>query len=232
MRGSGPATITCIVSVHHGARFLAEALDSVFAQTLQPTEIILIDDGSTDDTAMVAAEHASCISYIRQVNAAPAAARNIGLALATGDFISFLDADDVWAPDKLERQVRVLETNPATGMCITHLQDAWVEELGEERARLGNADLASLVPGLVQCLVARRGVFELVGRFDATKRLAADDDWLSRAERAGVIRETVSLPLVRRRIHVHSVTYQMYRRGKDRRVIPMDRTRRLNLTRG
>ncbi|MGA2565115.1 MAG: glycosyltransferase family A protein, partial [Steroidobacteraceae bacterium] len=129
-------TISCIVPVFNGARFLGEALDSILAQTLPPTEIIVVDDGSIDATAEVAAAYAPRVSVVRQANAGPASARNRGIDLATGEFISFLDADDLWHKEKLARQMQALIADASAGFCITYLQNFWVEELAEEREQL------------------------------------------------------------------------------------------------
>ena len=204
-------SISCIIPVYNGARFLAEALDSVLAQTRPPTEIIVIDDGSTAATPEVARAYARHARYERQENAGPASARNRGIDLAGGDFISFLDADDRWHPEKIERQMRVLESDPAAGICITYLQNFWVDELAAERERLRDHNFAKPMPGYVcQCLLARRAAFESVGRFDESKRLGEDQDWYLRAERAGVKREIITEPLVFRRIHSDNTTYRVY----------------------
>src|SRR5580704_8461828 len=131
-----PASISCIVPVYNGARFLAEALESILAQTLPPTEIIVVDDGSTDATREVARAYTRHVFYVRQPHAGPASARNCGVGLATGDFLSFLDADDLWHAEKLERQMHALEANPAAGLCVTYLQDFWVEELAHRREQM------------------------------------------------------------------------------------------------
>ena len=96
-----PNLISCIVPVFNGERYLAEALDSILAQTWRPLEVIVVDDGSTDGTAHIAAGYGAEVSYIHQANAGPAAARNRGLDAARGEFIAFLDADDLWHKDKL-----------------------------------------------------------------------------------------------------------------------------------
>lgn len=210
-------SISCIVPVYNGAKFLAEALDSILAQTLPPTQIIVIDDGSTDATAEVANAYAQHVTYHHQANAGPASARNRGIGLATGEFISFLDADDLWHTDKLERQMRALESNPAAGFCITYLQNFWVDELAHERERMRDHDFAKPMPGYVcQCLLARRSVFDAVGRLDETKRLGEDQDWYLRAARAGIEKEIVAEPLVYRRIHGKNMTYEVYEPSKAR----------------
>ncbi len=98
--------VSVLVAVHNGARFLAEALESARAQTLAPTEIIVVDDGSTDESAEIAAKHGATV--IRQANAGTAAAINAARAHATGELLALLDADDVWPHDKLVRQVEAL----------------------------------------------------------------------------------------------------------------------------
>jgi glycosyltransferase involved in cell wall biosynthesis len=98
-------TLSCIVPVYNSEAYLGQALDSILAQTLLPAEIIIIDDGSTDATPMIAAKYARHVSYIRQENQGPAGARNAGLRVAGGEFLAFLDADDTWHPEKLERQM-------------------------------------------------------------------------------------------------------------------------------
>lgn len=211
------ASISCIVPVYNGARFIGEALDSILAQTLPPAEVIVVDDGSTDDTAEVVSAYAGRVTYHRQANAGPASARNHGINLASGDFLSFLDADDLWSPNKLERQMSALERNPNAGICITYLQNFWTDELSHERDRMRDHAFARPMPGYVcQCLLARRHVFEVVGLFDATKRLGEDQDWYLRAERAGISREIIPEPLVRRRIHGKNMTYEIYEPSKAR----------------
>ncbi|MGA2399048.1 MAG: glycosyltransferase family A protein [Steroidobacteraceae bacterium] len=211
------ASISCVVPVYNGARYLAEALDSILAQTLPPTEIIVVDDGSTDATAQVTDAYAKHVIYVRQANAGPASARNRGIGLAKGDFISFLDADDLWHKDKLERQHLALQSNPAAGICITYLQNFWVEELAHERDRMRDHGFAKPMPGYVcQCLLARRSVFDTVGCFDESKRLGEDQDWFLRADRAGIIKETVTDALVYRRIHGQNMTYEVYEPSKAR----------------
>jgi glycosyltransferase involved in cell wall biosynthesis len=203
-----PASISCIVPVYNGARFLAEALESILAQTLPPTEIIVVDDGSTDATSEVARAYTRHIFYVRQPNAGPAGARNCGIGFATGDFLSFLDADDLWHTEKLERQMRALEANPAAGICTTYLQNFWVEELAHQREQMRDHHFAKPIPGNVcQCLLARRSAFDAVGRFDETKRLGEDPEWFMRAMRAGIAKETLPDTLVYRRIHGQNMTY-------------------------
>ena len=100
-----PGLISCVIPVFNGERYLGEALESVLAQSYQPLEVIVVDDGSTDETAEVARRYGERVRYVWQPNAGETAARNLGLTAAHGEFIAFLDADDVWDSEKLERQI-------------------------------------------------------------------------------------------------------------------------------
>jgi glycosyltransferase involved in cell wall biosynthesis len=105
-------TISVIIPAYNAEATLAETLASVLGQTLPPDEIIVVDDGSTDHTAQIATAAANSIRIIRQNNRGAAAALNMGVKLATGDTLGFVDADDLWEPDKLGIQGRVLVERP------------------------------------------------------------------------------------------------------------------------
>src|SRR5438093_12571348 len=97
--------ISCVVPVFNGERYLAEALESILEQSYRPLEIIVADDGSTDGTRAVVAHYGTQVRYLWQPNSGPAAARNLGLSAARGEFVAFLDADELGHPEKLERQM-------------------------------------------------------------------------------------------------------------------------------
>src|SRR5262245_10754564 len=105
MTAPSPPLVSCIVPVYNGEAFLGEALASIRAQRHRPIEILVVDDGSTDGTAAVVMAADAGIRYMRQDNAGGAAARNRGIGMARGTFVAFLDADDLWPPEKLERQI-------------------------------------------------------------------------------------------------------------------------------
>ncbi len=108
-------SVSLVIATFNHGRFLAEALDSAVAQTLKGVEIVVVDDGSTDDTPAVLARYAGRIRAVRQPNRGLAAARNTGLATARGTYVGFLDADDVLMPTKLAEQVAVLAREPTVG---------------------------------------------------------------------------------------------------------------------
>src|SRR5579864_8774897 len=107
-----PGAVTVIIPAYNGERFIRRAIDSVLQQTYPVTQIIVIDDGSTDATRAIVSEYTDRVTLIEQRNGGPAKARNAGLSAATGEFIAFLDADDWWEPVKIETQLSVLKVHP------------------------------------------------------------------------------------------------------------------------
>lgn len=128
-------SISCIIPVFNGERYLAEAVESILAQTYPPCEVIIADDGSTDGTAEIATGYSARVRHVRQENLGAAAARNLGLHAAVGEFVAFLDADDLWHVEKLARQVARFRQRPELDFCISHLQNFWIPELATEKAR-------------------------------------------------------------------------------------------------
>jgi glycosyltransferase involved in cell wall biosynthesis len=171
--------ISVIIPVYNGERFLAGALQNVFAQNYQPLEVIVVDDGSTDGSAAIAATFGEQIRYVYQPNAGPAAARNTGLALATGEVIAFLDVDDLWPAGKLHVQVQQLRQNPALQLIWGYTQTV----RGEDAAHADGVLPPSLLP-LVGSLLLRKTLLQQVGTFDPQLRTSEDVDWLLRVREA------------------------------------------------
>ena len=190
--------ISCIVPVYNGERFLAEALDSILAQTHQPGEIIVVDDGSTDGTPEILARYGERVRYERQENAGPASARNAGLGLARGELVAFLDADDLWHPEKLARQSARFIARPDLGISLTRGHNFWIPELAHEEERL-RGSLSGAVS--IGSLVARRALFTSIGSFDAAARHKDVIGWLIRASHDGAVVEVLPDVLIFRRIH-------------------------------
>lgn len=194
--------ISCIVAVFNGERYLKEALDSILAQSYRPLEIIVVDDGSTDGTRAVVANYGEKVRYFWQTNAGPAAARNFGLNQAQGEFIAFLDADDLWHVEKLIRQMTRFEERPELEMCLTHAQNFWTQELHEEEVRFRDHRLAKPLPCyLTQAVLVRRSVFDKLGPFKANFRHVHDSEWFLRANDQDIIIEVLPDVLVYRRMH-------------------------------
>jgi glycosyltransferase involved in cell wall biosynthesis len=134
MENAADPKVTVVIAAYNAERFIRQTLDSVFAQTLQDVELIVVDDGSTDGTAAIlSAVDDRRLSVLRQPNGGVSAARNAGLALARAPYIFFLDADDVLLPDALQRMVATLEDNPERVACFAH--HVRISEDGTELSR-------------------------------------------------------------------------------------------------
>ena len=204
-------TISCIVPVFNQAHFLPAALDSIFAQSLPVCEVIVIDDGSSDDVQGVVEKYAHEVMFIQQANAGPAAARNRGIERANGEWLSFLDSDDLWHENKLEIQMQLMQSRPELDYCLTYKQHFWEQSMAEEEARLRAAGhpIVKDVPGYVfQALFLRKSTFETVGYLNEALQTAEDTDWIVRAEDIGMKREIINQVLVYRRLHTTNISYQ------------------------
>jgi glycosyltransferase involved in cell wall biosynthesis len=194
--------VSCIVPVFNGERYLAEALDSILKQSYEPLEIIVADDGSTDGTREVVQRYGTRVRYLHQFNAGPVVARNLGLGAATGEFVAFLDADDLWHAEKLARQMARFDTRPELDVCVAHVQNFWVPELREEEERFRTHRLSRPLPGyLTVTLLARRSLFEAVVPFNTALRHGDSADWFLRAAEHGAVIELLPDVLYYRRLH-------------------------------
>jgi glycosyltransferase involved in cell wall biosynthesis len=206
--------VSCIVPVFNGARFIAEALDSILAQTHPTLDIIVVDDGSTDGSAEIGRRHAASIRVCVQANAGPAAARNLGVRESTGEFIAFLDADDRWPPWKLARQLARFAAQPHLGVCVGHasmFHDQVPESIASNVPEAGTVVAAYLTSSLLM----RRSTFEQVGPLDAALLHADDTDWFLRARALGVSIELVDDVVLYRRLHDHNMSMRAVKGSHD-----------------
>lgn len=227
-----PFLISCIVPVFNGERYLREALESIFNQTYRPLEVIVADDGSTDGTARIVASYGKQVVYRQQANAGSAAARNLGLSAARGEFVAFLDADDLWHLEKLARQMARFEARPELDLCLTLVQNFWTPELQEQAPRFDEHPLAKPFPGYIsQALLARRTLFNTTGWFNTDLRHGDVKDWFLRAAEHGAIMEVVADVLVHRRLHGTNISHRKAAVDRDEQLqivkASLDRRRRL-----
>jgi glycosyltransferase involved in cell wall biosynthesis len=204
--------VSVIIPVYNGERFLAEAIDSVAAQTYRPIEIILVDDGSTDGSQAIAKSYPG-VHYIHQENQGLAAALNHGVKLAGGDFLAFLDADDVWVGEKLSAQVATMKQHPNLDIVFGHMQRLYNPEPGSQAEREVTPEDESLPGYFKATALIRKESFWRVGLFDTSLKLGDFIDWYSRAKEEGL--EEMMLPQVMliRRIHAGNLSL----REKDNR---------------
>jgi glycosyltransferase involved in cell wall biosynthesis len=205
--GGCVTTVSVLIPTYNCAAYLPAALDSVLAQTRPADEVLVIDDGSTDATAEVLAPYRDRIVCVRQANAGQAAARNAGLDRAAGDWVAFLDADDTWAPDKLERQLALASSGEY--VCVHsgyHVFGAAAYvPTPPDAVRRGLYDLASLFTGfliLPSTALVRGG---LPARFPTWSRMSEDTLYFAEVSRLGRI-GYVDAPLAGYRKHPGSVT--------------------------
>ncbi len=196
--------ISVILPVWNGERFLEEALATIRAQEDPRLEVILVDDGSTDGTAAIAAAHPE-VQYHRQTNQGPAAARNHGLKLAQGELIAFLDVDDLWPAGKLERQRAKLEEDPALDVVLGRVQYHSLEDALEMPIRFEGADRTTANVHL-GCGLYRRRAFDRVGGFDASMRCSEDQDWFLRAREASLRLKILEDVMLIYRLHGGNMT--------------------------
>ena len=185
--------VSVIIPAHNAASWLSDSLDGVLKQTYPDWETIVVDDGSTDNTTQVVERYCARDDRIRlltqTINRGPATARNIGMLAARGDYIAFLDADDLWLTTKLEKQVASLQTKPDVGACYT-----WFETVNDHRQVIQQwkdlrrtfwhnpVDAFALARGNYVCgsassVMIRRTLIETVGLFNESMRGSEDLDY-------------------------------------------------------
>jgi glycosyltransferase involved in cell wall biosynthesis len=200
-------SITCVIPVFNGARYLGEALDSVIAQDVADLEIVVVDDGSTDDTAAVLETYRDRVRVVRQDNRGPAAARNRGVEEASGEFLCFHDADDLWVPERLRRQLAVFDERPETDLCLGMVQNFWMPEVEAEARAYAGTPFSRPAPGFIfPTLVTRRDTWDRVGAIDPSLRAGEDNDWFLRARDAGLVEYVLPDVVLRRRLHANNLT--------------------------
>jgi glycosyltransferase involved in cell wall biosynthesis len=193
------STVSVVVPVRDGERYLREALESALGQTRPPDQVVVVDDGSSDGSAAIA-EALPGVELLRRPAAGPSAARNAGLRAATGELVAFLDADDVADPRRLERQVAVLDGAPQAvgvfGRVVHFLSPDCAQLAGRVRVPAGEQ------PGwLVGALLARRAAIDAAGPFDETMMGGETVEWLDRLRRGPGTLEMLDHVVLRRRVH-------------------------------
>jgi glycosyltransferase involved in cell wall biosynthesis len=202
------ANVSVIIPTYNSAKFILESLNSAIQQTYKDIEIIVVDDGSTDNTKQVLAPFMDKICYIYKDNGGAASARNTGIKHATGKYIAFLDADDIWLPEKLELQMKLFSQNKDIDWIHTNL--ILIDESGiEQGIRKLPPDFATKdifytlfmeYWTLTSSIIIKRGCLDIVGEFDESLPVNQDYDlWLRMAHHYKI--GYIDQPLTKYRIH-------------------------------
>lgn len=212
-----------VIPVFNGEAYLAAAIESALSQTYEPVEVIVVDDGSTDRSAAVAAEYG--VRLLRQPNRGVSAACNAGLRHARGELIAFLDADDLWVPERLEIQAQHLLQRPHLGFVMAHaiqflepgaehpewLTEGWIASVGAvaaERPRSARSDVTAPVSH-PRTLLARTELFAEIGGFSEDMDIGEDLDWLMRAKDSGIRHELLPEVVLHHRLHSSNASYRL-----------------------
>ncbi len=198
-------TVSIIMAVYNGEKYLAEAIESVLNQTDSNFELIIVDDGSTDQTAQTIQKYLSQKVYsFWQPNQGQAAALNYGLKFAHHPYISFLDADDIYISTKLASQKAILHSNPEIDLVTGYMEEFISPELPDyikSKRNCSSIPVSGYLPSLFMC---RKSCFEKIGLFNPKLRLGACVDWWMRAKEQGIKGYMMLDIILRRRIHNHN----------------------------
>jgi glycosyltransferase involved in cell wall biosynthesis len=192
--------VSVVIPVHNGERYLGEAIESVLAQTYRPIDLVIVDDGSVDGSAAVCKRFAG-IRYIFQPHTGAAAARNRGVDAANGALLSFLDADDLWSPEKLVRQIAVLDADPQLDMVFGYVRQFHSPELDAQGKAKIDGDGTVLAGHVGGALLIWRASFIRVGPFTTEWRVGEFIDWFARARELGLRHVTIPDVTLLRRLH-------------------------------
>lgn len=211
--------VSIIIPAYNYAHFLPQAIDSALRQSFSDYEVIVVDDGSTDDTPAVAARYAGRIRYHPQANRGLSGARNAGAQMSVGELLAFLDADDTWDKDKLARQVAVFDQNPQAGL-VSHLMRLIDREgqvmPGQKPQQAPGQNLAAAIEcgtAPPSTFVVRKKVFEAIGGFDESLVAMEDLDFCLRLLRQHAL---VHVPEVLGSYRIHGPSLS----GRPEKIYP------------
>ena len=199
--------VSVVIPTYNSAQYLADAVDSVLAQTFQDIEVLVIDDGSIDETESVMSRYGAPVRYIKQSNSGVAAARNHGIQESRGRYVAFLDADDTWLAEKLEKQMRALASAAEAKFCYSAFTvvDSDLNPLRVSRSKRYGSALEDLLlrgnaVGSICTVLCERALFDMLGGFDPVLSQCADwDMWVRIAAHTEFV--YVDEPLVTYRHH-------------------------------
>ena len=202
--------VSVLIPVYNGSRYIKDAIESVLSQTFQDFEIIIVDDGSEDETASIVKQY-DRIHYMHQEHSGVSTARNRALMEANGELITFLDADDLITPEKFEKQVNYMDTHPECELVFCRYRnflDLEEIDMTPRHQEIMEKDKLQLLIGAM----VRSAVFEKWGGFNQRRNYGEDTEWLAGLEIGGVnLQHFIEEKLYLRRIHAENSSLQYSR---------------------
>lgn len=193
--------VSVILAVYNGEKYLAETIESVLSQTYSPIEFIIINDGSEDSTASIIKQYSGKIRYHHQANQGQPAAMNKGISMATGSYLAFIDADDLYTPDKIALHVACLEENQSVDMVFGYAEHFFTPELNAEIRKKLICPTNVMRGYLASGGLFRRSTFDRVGEFAVGQCIGAFIDWYMRSNELGLKNMFTPHKVLMRRIH-------------------------------
>ena len=204
MKSAAPH-ISVILPVHNGAKLLEEAVSSLRRQAPAPFEVVLVDDGSTDDTPAVAASLGTLVRYIRQEQQGPAAARNAGIHASRGEFLAFIDADDLWTDRHVAVLLAPFAKDSTLQLVVGQVQQFLLHRSADGREEFRPWKEPRFCFHLGAALF-RRSAFAKIGDFNRDLLTSDDLDWFLRAREEGLPMRVVPETVYRYRLHSTNLT--------------------------
>ena len=197
--------ISVIIPVYNGERYLADAIGSVLSQTYSSVELIVADDGSTDRTAEIVSHFCNRLYYLPCKHAGFGATLNRGIAAATGRYLAFLDADDLWMERKLELQIKAI-TEKDVNMVFGHIQQFISPELDDEDKDKFVYKAAPMPAYCSSTIMVSKELFYKIGEFTTEYPAGEFIEWFMRAKDLGVTIHLLPDIIAKRRLHLHNTT--------------------------
>ncbi len=201
--------VSIVMAVHNGEKYIANAIASILQQDYAPLEIIVVDS-STDLTAQVVTSIPMPpdveLHYFYQENQGIAATRNKGISLSRGRFITFLDHDDIWMPNKLSVQVSLMIQQPELAYTVTQMR-IFLDTISDADKYWSTAENGRIIDGYTpSTLMARPALFEKIGGFDSNYTIGCDSDWFIRARDADISTTIIQEVLLAKRRHQYNLS--------------------------
>jgi len=207
--------VSVVIPVYNAERYVGDAIQSVLNQGHANTEIIAVNDGSTDGSEEVLRRYEPNVRLISQKNTGISGALNRGLDLARGDFLGFCAADDLWIPDKLQRQLKVLTTDDDIDMVFGNVEQFISPDVDPEISRKFVCPHEPMPGYHTGTMLIRRAAFLRVGGFEKRWRFGEFLDWFARAEELNLRHVMLPEVVYRRRIHGANITIRERKSQRD-----------------